>query len=165
MSRGTKWLVKKGCRCQYRYGGVSVPPVHFPQWMQELLEECMPLCGLSDPESWPNSCNVNVYSDGSDGIDWHSDDEPLFQGRDKACAIISLSLGETRTFELRLAEQGDIGVKNQVRLRSGDIATMEGHLQRHYVHRVPKSSGKSLRLRVNLTWRWITQHDPRHCGL
>lgn len=43
-------------------------------------EEIMPLVGLPERETWPNSCNLNCYTDGTDGIDWHTDDEPLFQG-------------------------------------------------------------------------------------
>merc|ERR1712107_154362 len=69
----------------------------------------MPLCGLPNPRSWPNSCNLNCYADGSDSIDWHADDEPLFQGQALDCRIISLSLGEVRTFELKLAEEAEAG--------------------------------------------------------
>mmetsp|Transcript_138081 Transcript_138081/g.441148 ORF Transcript_138081/g.441148 Transcript_138081/m.441148 type:complete len:715 (-) Transcript_138081:89-2233(-) len=164
ISRGTKWMVSQGCRCSYQYGGTTVLPVPFPVWMHDLLKACMPACGLPDPVSWPNSCNLNCYADGSDAIDWHADDEPLFQGRHQDCRIISLSLGETRNFELRLAGlEGEEGEKCQLRLVGGDLCTMEGHIQRHYVHRVPKSVGKT-RLRVNLTWRWILAHEHR-CGL
>lgn len=164
MSRGTKWMVRSGCQCPYRYGGVTVQPVSFPPWMQEVLQACMPACGLPENASWPNSCNLNCYADGSDGVDWHADDEPLFQGTNGNCRIISLSLGETRTFEVRLRDEAGSG-GCQIRLRSGDLCTMEGLVQRHYVHRVPKASGKHLRLRLNLTWRWIVVHDPRRCGL
>merc|ERR1712087_439372 len=99
-SLGRRWMVTDGCSCQYREGTVS--PLRFPPWMNEVMAACMPKCGLTEPETWPNSCMLDCYTDGSDGIDWHADDEALFQGTDRDCHIISLSLGETRTFELEL---------------------------------------------------------------
>lgn len=162
MARGTKWMVKAGCQCPYRYGGVTVSPNTFPPWMYELLKACMPACGLSDPTSWPNSCNLNCYADGSDSIDWHSDDEPLFGGSKSDCRIISLSLGATRMFELRRADM-DTSATCQLKLQSGDLCTMEGLTQRYYEHRVPKN--KEARLRVNLTWRWIVMHERRWCSV
>jgi len=161
ISRGTKWMVRYGCRCPYRYGGMTVDPVIFPSWMHELMQVCMPMCGLTAPESWPNSCNLNCYADGSDSLDWHADDEWIFDGRERDCRIISLSLGAERSFELRLSDDaaadasGAECMEHRLRLRSGDLLTMEGLTQRHYVHRVPKAGGKMVRLRVNLTWRWV----------
>jgi len=171
IARGTKWMVSAGCRCPYRYGSMTVSPVEFPPWMQDLLQVCMPLCGLSTADSWPNSCNLNCYADGTDGVDWHADDEPIFGGRDGDCRIISLSLGETRSFELRLKDEDDAAhavdgaCACRLRLQSGDICTMEGLMQKHYVHRVPKAGGRDTRLRVNLTWRWISSHEQHRCGL
>eukprot|EP00746_Dinoflagellata_sp_MGD_P144615 gnl/MRDRNA2_/MRDRNA2_77326_c0_seq3.p1 gnl/MRDRNA2_/MRDRNA2_77326_c0~~gnl/MRDRNA2_/MRDRNA2_77326_c0_seq3.p1 ORF type:complete len:448 (-),score=61.46 gnl/MRDRNA2_/MRDRNA2_77326_c0_seq3:7-1350(-) len=166
LSRSTAWMVSGNCRCPYRYGGVEVDPTQFPQWMYELMEVVMPLCGLKDPRTWPNSCNLNRYADGSDAISWHSDNEQLFRGQWQDCCIISLSLGQERRFEVRSidAEDGDGSEVIQIQLRSGDICTMEGSTQRHYVHRVPKG-GKSMRLRVNLTWRWIVAHHTRYCSV
>lgn len=161
MTRGTKWMVARGCCCRYNYGGISVRPVEFPRWMKEIMAAYMPLCGLDDPLAWPNSCNLNCYSDGTDALDWHADDEPLFAGRERDIRIISLSLGQERNFEFRLAsaDQGDLpSVK--LSLANGDLCTMEGLVQRHYEHRVPKG-GKASRLRVNLTWRWIVAHEKR----
>jgi len=162
ISRGTKWMVACGCYCHYNYGGISVSPVEFPRWIKEIMAVYMPLCGLHDPLTWPNSCNLNCYSDGTDALDWHADDEPLFAGREKDIRIISLSLGQERTFELRLAsgDRGDVPAV-KLRLANGDLCTMEGLAQRHYEHRVPRAGGKACRLRVNLTWRWIVAHERR----
>merc|ERR1719499_1967643 len=95
-------MVAGQCRCPYRYGGLAVTPKTFPKWMLELMEECMPLCGLASQQTWPNCCNLNLYEDGGMSVGWHSDDEDLFQGKSQDCRIISLSLGQTRTFELQL---------------------------------------------------------------
>ena len=44
-----------------------------------------------------NSCFVNVYRDGNDGVGWHADDEKIFG---KYPFIVSLSVGATRRFDL-----------------------------------------------------------------
>mmetsp|Transcript_102739 Transcript_102739/g.142061 ORF Transcript_102739/g.142061 Transcript_102739/m.142061 type:complete len:126 (-) Transcript_102739:24-401(-) len=117
----------------------------------------MPACGLSSREQWPNSCNLNLYEDGAMSVGWHADDEKLFQGRYNDIRIISVSFGETRTFELRTTapEDGE-RVKHKMQLRDGDICTMEGLAQKHYQHRVPKED--ALGPRINLTWRWVRKH-------
>eukprot|EP00435_Cladocopium_sp_Y103_P022560 s2913_g5.t1 len=92
IARGTKWLVKEGCSCPYRYSGMEVDAYPFPPWMDDLLEQVMSLCGLRE-EEWPNACNVNLYV-GTDGLSWHADDEPLMDTEDGNCCIISLSLGQ-----------------------------------------------------------------------
>merc|ERR1740123_2004963 len=38
--------------------------------------------------------------------------------------------------------------------------TMEGMVQKHYMHRVPKEDNIE-GPRINLTWRWIARHKPR----
>merc|ERR1712226_503664 len=110
----------------------------------------MPLCGLPDPSTWPNSCNLNCYADGTDTIGWHADDEDLFQGRHDHCRIVSLSLGAERTFEVRpIGGEEGASASCRLRLKSGDLCTMEGYMQRHFEHRIPKG-GSSTPLRVNL---------------
>merc|ERR1712110_827586 len=78
LARQTKFLVGRGCRCSYKHMTVSMKGAPFPSWMDKLMQACMPACGLTDPSLWPNSCLLNGYVDGKEGIDWHSDDEPLF---------------------------------------------------------------------------------------
>eukprot|EP00913_Durusdinium_trenchii_P003210 g2968.t1 len=43
-------------------------------------------------------------------------------------------------------------------LIDGDLCTMEGLCQKHYRHRVPPEEDV-VEPRINLTWRWIVQHD------
>mmetsp|Transcript_58962 Transcript_58962/g.108953 ORF Transcript_58962/g.108953 Transcript_58962/m.108953 type:complete len:695 (-) Transcript_58962:227-2311(-) len=159
--RKTAWLVGKGCQCAYRYGQIEVPPQEFPPWMTELMQMVMPFCGLSSPSAWPTCCNVNLYEDGGMSVGWHADDERLFQGKFTDIKIISLSLGAKRKFELRAnwPEEGEEPVK-AIFLQDGDLLTMEGMLQKHYQHRVPKE-GHVLGPRINLTWRWILSHTPQ----
>mmetsp|Transcript_100485 Transcript_100485/g.324022 ORF Transcript_100485/g.324022 Transcript_100485/m.324022 type:complete len:120 (-) Transcript_100485:323-682(-) len=111
-------------------------------------------------EHWPNCCNLNLYEDGGMSVGWHADDEQLFLGRMKDCPIISLSLGQTRTFELRPNEPEEAEPPScRIELRSGDLVTMEGLMQKHYQHRVPRE--KATGPRINLTWRWIRKHALR----
>lgn len=160
LPRKTDWMVAERCRCRYKYGGVEVDPSEFPAWMEEIMEVCMPLCGLRGRASWPNCCNLNLYEDGGMSVGWHSDDEALFQGKVRDCPIISFSLGEQRTFELRVNEpKGDSPPHCKILLQSGDLLTMEGLTQKHYQHRVPKERAGGAR--INLTWRWIREHQAR----
>lgn len=159
--RKTAWLVKPPCSCRYIYGGTKVPPSPYPEWMQKVMEICMPLCGLPDAADWPDSCNMNLYEDGRHSVAWHADDEPLFQGKHKDCLIISLSLGSARRFDLKLNDYTDDDYAEQftLTLADGDLCTMEGLTQKHYLHRVPKEKGSRVGPRVNFTWRWVVAHN------
>mmetsp|Transcript_88524 Transcript_88524/g.162277 ORF Transcript_88524/g.162277 Transcript_88524/m.162277 type:complete len:147 (+) Transcript_88524:3-443(+) len=130
--------------------------------MTELMQATMPGCGLSEPSSWPDSCNLNLYEDGGMSVGWHADDEKLFQGKFCDIKIISLSLGAARKFELRKnwPEDNEEPV-TQFLLGNGDLVTMEGMTQKHFQHRVPREEGIK-EPRINLTWRWILKHTV-HC--
>merc|ERR1712060_614764 len=99
----------------------------------------MPYCGFVDPATWPDSCNANLYENGSQAVGWHSDDEPLFQGLRQDIRILSLSLGQRRTFVIRKnwPEDGEVS-SYKMFLGNGALCTMEGMLQKHFQHRVPK---------------------------
>jgi len=158
--RKTAWLVKKGCQCTYRYGGVDVPHREYPRWMYDVMRVVMPMCGVPQ-EAWPDACNVNLYTDGNNMVGWHSDDERLFQGKFQDVQIISLSLGQARKFELRINHPD----KNEKRLSviragDGDLITMEGMTQKHFQHRVPREVDVDAP-RINLTWRYILMHNTR----
>merc|ERR1712228_914601 len=115
----------------------------------------MPLCGLDDPKDWPNCCSVNRYSRDAT-CDWHADEDDCFQGTVTNCAIISLSLGSKRFFQLRPA--GEMKACCKVELKPGDLCTMEGMTQKHYQHAIDAMPGP----RINLSCRWIVAH---RCGV
>lgn len=129
--------------------------------MNDLMKQVMPYCGIESSEDWPTSCNLNLYEDGGMSVGWHSDDERLFQGKFQDIRILSLSLGVSRKFEMR-ANWPEENEKQhrRVLLASGDIMTMEGMLQKHFQHRVPREENIQ-GPRINLTWRWIAKHNPR----
>ncbi|XP_055987300.1 alpha-ketoglutarate-dependent dioxygenase alkB homolog 3 [Sorex fumeus] len=109
-----------------------------------------------------NSLLCNLYRDEKDSVDWHSDDEPALG----PCPVIaSLSLGATRTFEMRKKpppeEDGDYTYVERVKipLSHGTLLLMEGATQADWQHRVPKEY-HSREPRVNLTFRTVYP-DPR----
>ncbi|CAE8613946.1 unnamed protein product [Polarella glacialis] len=178
VKRSTCWYVRAGCSCTYTYSSerVGMPSAEesedsrFLDLMEELTEEVFKAARPDWlEEDWPNSANLNLYSDGQQAVGWHADDESLFLGREHDCLIVSLSLGATREFWLA-PQRGtivgpprpDTGAINWMHLEDGDLMTMEGLCQKHYVHCVPskRKSGP----RVNVTWRWIREHK-RHCPL
>lgn len=101
-----------------------------------------------------NSCLLNLYRDGKDYVGWHSDDEKLY-GKDSP--ICSISLGQTRDFQLRL--KADRSHKLHYSLGHGDVFVMKGRLQTYWQHQVPKR-GAVGHPRVNLTFRIANLPNP-----
>ncbi|CAK9101107.1 unnamed protein product [Durusdinium trenchii] len=162
MPRRTIFTVFNGCNCTYKYSGVAVKPTIEPPFVARIREYCVAASGLA---TQPNCCNINLYRDGRDSVGWHTDDEELFEGGYNDICILSLSLGATRTFEVK--HQPGFGVargshkgpaETSFAVRNGDLCTMEGKFQRHYLHAVPKEP-QVRQARINLTWRWITKHN------
>merc|ERR1712228_22609 len=153
--------VQGDCRCFYRYSSTKWPPIVFPGWFKEITRRVLEETGLSYQYS-PNSCNVNWYEDGRDAVGWHQDDEPLFQSKFDDTLILSLSIGQSRKFEVKLLdrfdnEESEMQEVTQIVLHSGDLMSMEGLFQKYYQHRVPKSIGV-MGARINFTWRWVKRH-------
>ena len=164
LPRSAAWFVKKGCSCSYEYNATEWPSVEFPDWLLEVERAVWDTLrqGNSKDIPAPNSCVANFYEDGAQSVDWHADNEPLFEGLLRDCCIVSLSLGETRRFELRRRRDLTNPKKHiesvVLDLHDGDIITMEGCFQKHWYHRVPRQPGVTLP-RINLTWRTISCHS------
>lgn len=93
-----------------------------------------------------NSCLLNLYRDGSEGMAWHRDSErELCQ----PVVIASLSLGATRRFAVRHLESRR---RRELSLFNGQLILMGGGMQAHWQHCVPKQAGVT-RPRINLTFR------------
>lgn len=93
-----------------------------------------------------NSCLLNLYHDGNEGMAWHSDDEKSLAGNS---TIASVSLGAEREFRLK-HKRAD--AKVSVWLDSGSLLVMKGTTQAHWLHCIPKSK-KIKSPRINLTFR------------
>ncbi|MES2659671.1 MAG: alpha-ketoglutarate-dependent dioxygenase AlkB [Verrucomicrobiota bacterium] len=93
-----------------------------------------------------NSCLLNLYHDGNEGMAWHSDDEKSL-GKDST--IASVSFGAEREFRLKHKRTED---KVSVLLESGSLLVMKDATQTHWLHSIPKSK-KITTPRINLTFR------------
>jgi len=95
-----------------------------------------------------NSCLLNLYHGGDEGMSWHSDNEKELE---KDGAIASFSFGAERRFQFRHKGTGQLV---EVMLESGSLLVMRGPCQTFWLHALPKTK-KVTRPRVNLTFRTI----------
>ncbi len=95
-----------------------------------------------------NSCLLNLYHDGSEGMSWHSDAEITLK---KDGAIASLSFGASRRFSFRHKQSA---VRVDTLLEHGSLLIMKGTTQCNWQHCLPKTS-KAIAPRVNLTFRTV----------
>lgn len=95
-----------------------------------------------------NSCLLNLYHDGNEGMGWHSDAEKDLQ---KHGAIASISLGADRKFAFKHKESKE---RIDVFLEHGSLLIMKDQTQDHWLHRLPPTK-RIAELPVNLTFRTI----------
>jgi alkylated DNA repair dioxygenase AlkB len=95
-----------------------------------------------------NSCLLNLYHTGEEGMAWHSDGEKELQ---KDGAIASLSFGAERKFSFKHKVTKE---KIELWLQDGSLLVMKGTTQSHWLHRLPPTK-KVLTPRINLTFRQI----------
>lgn len=117
-------------------------------WTPELLElkqKCEEVTG----ETY-NSCLLNLYHDGSEGMAYHSDAEKDLK---KHGAIASLTFGAERKF---LFKHKTTHEKVEIFLENGSLLVMKGTTQDHWLHRLPPTT-KVKTPRVNLTFRTIEE--------
>ncbi|MAE87846.1 MAG: alpha-ketoglutarate-dependent dioxygenase AlkB [Flammeovirgaceae bacterium] len=97
-----------------------------------------------------NSCLLNLYHDGSEGMAWHRDEEDDLK---KDGAIASITLGAERKFAFKHRQ-----TKETVStfLEHGSLLVMKGTTQTHWLHRLPPTK-KVHSPRVNLTFRTIVE--------
>ncbi len=97
-----------------------------------------------------NSCLLNLYHNGSEGMAWHSDDEKDLK---KDGAIASLSFGATRKF---LFKHKNTKETVSLVLEHGSLLVMKGTTQTHWLHRLPPTTTVH-KPRINLTFRTIEE--------
>lgn len=115
-------------------------------WTRELLE-LKKLCEQESGETY-NSCLLNLYHSGDEGMAWHSDGEKDLK---RHGAIASLSLGAERRFAFKHKSTKQ---KVDVFLEKGSLLVMKGRTQEHWLHRLPPTK-KVSSPRINLTFRTI----------
>lgn len=95
-----------------------------------------------------NSCLLNLYHSGEEGMAWHSDGEKDLQDNG---AIASLSFGATRKFAFKHKQNKEVV---SLFLKPGSLLVMKGETQKHWLHRLPPTK-KVHEPRINLTFRTI----------
>jgi alkylated DNA repair dioxygenase AlkB len=95
-----------------------------------------------------NSCLLNLYHDGNEGMGWHSDAEKELK---KNGAIGSLSFGAERKFIFKHKETNE---SISVILENGSLLVMKDTTQSNWQHRLPPTK-RIIRPRINLTFRTI----------
>jgi len=93
-----------------------------------------------------NSCLLNYYPTGSDGMGYHADNEKELGPNP---IIAALSLGATRKFVFKHKKTQD---KVALHLESGQLIVMSGATQRYWKHTVTKTKTVAAG-RISLTFR------------
>jgi len=113
-------------------------------WTKELLE----LKKIAEEKTGTNfnSCLLNLYHNGNEGMAYHSDDEKALA---KDSAIASISFGAERRFLLKHKQTKETITTF---LEHGSLLIMKGATQTNWLHRLPPTK-KVNTPRVNLTFR------------
>jgi alkylated DNA repair dioxygenase AlkB len=115
-------------------------------WTPELLELKKLVEDISG-ETF-NSCLLNLYHNGDEGMAWHSDAEKTLI-KNGAIASVSLGAGRKFLFKHKVSKQ-----TVEVFLQHGSLLVMKGATQTNWLHRLPTTK-KVSQPRVNLTFRTI----------
>lgn len=115
-------------------------------WTEELLQ----LKKLAEEKTGTtyNSCLLNLYHDGNEGMAWHSDDE---KSLGKNTSIASFSFGAERKFAFKHKKTAETV---SVFLEHGSLLLMKDETQTNWLHRLPPTK-KVQHPRINLTFRTI----------
>jgi alkylated DNA repair dioxygenase AlkB len=117
-------------------------------WTKELLE-LKTIIETRTGETF-NSCLLNLYHNGNEGMAWHSDAEKDLK---RNGAIGSLSFGSERKFAFKHKQSAETV---SLHLEHGSLLVMKGETQTHWLHRLPPTR-LSKKPRLNLTFRTIIE--------
>jgi alkylated DNA repair dioxygenase AlkB len=117
-------------------------------WTKELL--ALKQLAEEKTETTYNSCLLNLYHDGNEGMAWHSDSEKMLQ---KNGAIASFTFGAERKFAFKHKVTKD---NTSLILEHGSLLVMKDETQTHWLHRLPPTTTIK-RPRINLTFRTIIE--------
>ena len=142
MQRKVAWVADSGA--SYTYSGVKKHP---QIWTPEILVIKERVEELTNCKF--NSCLLNLYHNGGEGMGWHSDDEPEL---DKGAPIASISFGAIRKFAFRHKLDK---TSASLFLDNGSALIMYPPTQEFWKHSLLKTK-IPLGPRINLTFRVIS---------
>ena len=113
-------------------------------------KELLALKAIVEKESGEtyNSCLLNLYHSGEEGMGYHSDGEKMLK---KNGAIASLSLGVARKFSFKHKENKQ---RIDLILENGSLLVMKEATQTNWLHRLPPTKKVNVP-RINLTFRTV----------
>ena len=129
--------------CSYTYSNTTKQAL---AWTKELSHLKQIVEELAETKF--NSCLLNLYHNGNEGMGWHSDDE---KSLGKNNTIASLSFGAERNFSFKHKHTKQIV---SLVLEHGSLLIMKDATQTNWLHSLPKSKSVT-RPRINLTFRSI----------
>lgn len=139
--RKTAWYGEPGL--SYTYSGIARKAL---PWTKELQEIKTIVEKISNTRF--NSCLLNLYHNGDEGMSWHSDDEPEL-GKENIIASVSFGAERKFSFKHRQTKQ-----TLSVMLENGSVLIMKGSTQANWLHCLAKTKTVS-KPRINLTFRTI----------
>ena len=113
-------------------------------WTRELMNIRQIIENVSNTKF--NSCLLNLYHNGNEGLGWHSDDEKSIQ---ENSTIASVSFGAERKFSFKHKQSKKT---ISLLLEHGSLLLMKEGTQKNWLHSLPKSK-KIIQPRINLTFR------------
>lgn len=130
-------------QCLYTYSGVQKVPQAWTKELTQLRQRLEQLTGHIY-----NSCLLNLYHTGDEGMGWHSDNEKEL---DSVAPIASVSLGARRKFAFRHKQDK---TTTSVFLEHGSLLIMHPPIQEYWQHSLLKTKTITSP-RINLTFRKI----------
>ena len=128
---------------EYTYSGITKTALTWTDALLQLKKATEQISGATY-----NSCLLNLYHNGSEGMAWHSDAEKDLK---KDGAIASLSFGAERKFAFKHKQTKEVV---SAILEHGSLLVMKGACQTYWLHRLPPTK-KVNAPRINLTFRTI----------
>ncbi len=141
--RKVAWFGEK--HFEYSYSNITKVALPFTPELLEIKD----VIEKTTNETY-NSCLLNLYHDGSEGMAWHSDGEKDLK---KNGAIASVTFGSERKFAFKHKRTKEVVSKV---LQHGSLLVMKDETQTHWLHRLPPTK-KVHRPRINLTFRTIIE--------
>ena len=132
---------------EYTYSNITKSALNWTKELLELKTVVEKTCGVSF-----NSCLLNLYHNGEEGMAWHSDDE---RSLGKDITIASLSFGAERKFCFK---HKITKTTVPIMLGNGSLLVMKGATQTNWLHSLPKTK-KVVSPRINLTFRNIVEEQ------
>ena len=145
-TRQIVWMGDVGI--DYHYAGHVRQPIPWTNTVLSIKQHIEKQLSDIGTEADFNSCLLNYYPSGDDGMGYHADDEPELGAQP---LIACLSLGATRRFVFKHKKTQD---KVALYLESGQLLVMRGDTQSFWKHSITKTTTIA-DARISLTFRRI----------